>query len=769
MATGSNICSANLEIMFTVIIMLFTTISFDYFITTIGDIQSEMNSQELKRKQLQANVNLYMQQYYENNFQEEEQSKQQVIGKLSTDLQKSLKREQKKEIISQIDTLLNKMISLEALQALALYTEEEFYLLNQKIKLISDQYLIFIIQGEVKTYYSQGQEKGKNVYKKKLGIGGNFGLIEFITGASSNQILKSTKFTQIVKIDRTDFIRIIKQNYSQYQKFCELRDKDQQKGLFLNAIFSQEQGIDKLNVNGQKIFAQNSFSAINENQRVTFNYFDKGNGCKEGSENIKFSEEVSLSTVPPNKIQPFQTTNKSVKSVSQKFMQRQLCFYDQQENSQKEILKNEINKFIDSFKIINQVLLNQTNCRKNSAQLINLCQGIQENNPKLLKTCQNEIISYDFEQLKDFINYFPLGNSKEIILRLKNQIKKKFRRTNISFLFYMIFLLFMLEDINYGKLNQQFSQRPYIENMKIKDQLLHPQPQDILIENTRQKQGEAIKSKDWEQVRNKRFQEEEFLWNDSQFIIKGNQEYLKTQQDIQIQHNQGIQQGQVSEQDYSQRKSLSFRNQNSRRLQNISKYCSSSRSRTIEIDVQNLNETSRINQIQELTAMQDQRGDSLNNQVQQVDKINKNCTNNGFQSYNSKIITWVTKLKLKLKNFKFSFQKNQRSRLFSREMRLLVNDLSDLIETKESLLETLEKCCSKFTFLFDIVPVILNSQLDHSSSTLMFQVFQFFKIFYIIHDQRYLELQLCIRFKKHYIIQLINLIFSLFLIGHIIS
>ncbi|KAL4463702.1 hypothetical protein ABPG72_006517 [Tetrahymena utriculariae] len=121
---------------------------------------------------------------------------------------------------------------------------------------------------------------------------------------------------------------------------------------------------------------------------------------------------------------------------------------------------------------------------------------------------------------------------------------------------------------------------------------------------------EAIKSKDWEQVRNKRFQEEEFLWNDSQFIIKGNQEYLKTQQDIQIQHNQGIQQGQVSEQDYSQRKSLSFRNQNSRRLQDISKYCSS-RSRTIEIDVQNLNETSRINQIQELTAIQDQRGEQI--------------------------------------------------------------------------------------------------------------------------------------------------------------
>ncbi|KAL4463705.1 hypothetical protein ABPG72_006520 [Tetrahymena utriculariae] len=163
MATGSNVCSANLEIMFTVVIMLFTTISFGYFETFIGDKLSEMNSQDLKRKQdtniknnymrqvktskeQKANVNLYIQLYYQNNFQEEEYCKQQAIDKLSTDLQENQKREQYKEIISQIHSQLNKMVSLEVLQNLTLYVQEEFYLPNQKLKLDNQQSLIFIIQ-----------------------------------------------------------------------------------------------------------------------------------------------------------------------------------------------------------------------------------------------------------------------------------------------------------------------------------------------------------------------------------------------------------------------------------------------------------------------------------------------------------------------------------------------------------------------------------------------------------------------------------------------
>ncbi|EAR90301.2 cation channel family transporter (macronuclear) [Tetrahymena thermophila SB210] len=613
MSTGSNICSANLEIMFTVIIMLFTSISFGYIVTIIGDILSEMNSNDLKRKQdmnvinnymrqssiskeLQANVNLYMQQYYQNNFQEEKQNKQLVVSKLSIDLQESLKREQYKEIISQIDILFNKIISYKALQDIALCIEEEFYLPNQKLKIDNtDQSLLFIIQGEVEIQTSQGEENiNSNYNKKKLGAGKNFGLIEFISGISKNHSLKSTMFTQIVKINRTDFIRIIKDNDLDYQKFCELRDKilfysnfqdlnmkcnfchsffhqdlncklvnfdknkiyisqsvnqqetqkrvfhqrnkikninplyiqfainqnaltfiedlkklkdidvleqfnitlsDQdedcisdnnnnsdhqqkqqqkqsqkeldskknsqnnisQKGgencirkqsIFVlnkqsaqdldnqqnqqesNSAHKQEQSTEKLNLNGFEVFVQNSITLLNENQRITVKEFDK---CmKQESENTKISEEKfdSMNTISQKRKQPHQTTSKSIKNISIRQLQRASCFFENLNHDQNDNFKQEMQKLMENFKLLNQTITNNGNNQKNSSYFLT-----EESNIKNFKNCQSQMMYYDFDILKDYAKYFPLGNSKEVIFRLKNQIKKKFKRANVSFLF----------------------------------------------------------------------------------------------------------------------------------------------------------------------------------------------------------------------------------------------------------------------------------------------------------------------------------------------
>ncbi|KAL4509698.1 hypothetical protein ABPG73_022914 [Tetrahymena malaccensis] len=558
----------------------------------INDLSDSIEANESFLEILEKSCSKFL--YYQNNFQEEEQSKKQVIDKLSTDLQESLKREQYKETILQIDFLLNKRLSLETLQDLALYIQEEFYLPNQRIKLDNQLSLIFIIQGEMEITNTQDQENKYNNYdkKKKLDAGQNFGLIEFITGIPSNHILKSSKFTQIIRIDRADFIKIIQQNDLEYQKFCELRDKIQfysnfqdlnmkcsfcqsyfhqdinceqfiinrkqinyksrlnqsqtqkrvshkrkkirnSNPLYIQYIVSQQaqilvedfkkqkqtdileqlnitvsesdisdnsvtnqqyahkqyqsqkdidhiktsqnsyqqkiennlrkqsiflinkqsfkdlddqqksqiaypheqQGIDKQNLNGFETFALNSFSAFNESQRVTFKDFDKGGICKEGTENNKLSEEGidSLSALTPSKIQAFQATNKSVKNMSSKYLQRFSCFYDNQDNSQQENLKEEINKLIESFKLLNQTLLCPTNKnRKSSTFQFNKSQDIQENQLKYIKVFRSEFICYDFEQLKDYVNYFPQGNSKEVILRQKNQFKKKFKRTNIS-------------------------------------------------------------------------------------------------------------------------------------------------------------------------------------------------------------------------------------------------------------------------------------------------------------------------------------------------
>ncbi|EAR90298.2 cation channel family transporter (macronuclear) [Tetrahymena thermophila SB210] len=566
------------------------------------NLNHDQNDNFKQEMELQANVNLYMQQYYQNNFQEEKQNKQLVVSKLSIDLQESLKREQYKEIISQIDILFNKIISYKALQDIALYIEEEFYLPNQKLKIDNtDQSLLFIIQGEhdyqnqfVEIQTSQGEE---NVHgsdnKKKLGAGKNFGLIEFISGISKNHGLKSTMFTQIVKINRTDFIRIIKENDQEYQKFCELKDKilfysnfqdlnmkcnfchsffhqdlncklvnfdknqiyisqsvnqqETQKRVFhqrnkikninplyiqsvinhnaltfiedlkklkfidvleqfnitlsdedeesvsdnnnsdhqqklqqkqsqkeldskknsqnnisqkggencirkqsifvinkqsaqdlddqhnqqeSNSAYKQEQSTEKLNLNGFEAFVQNSITLLNENQRITVKEFDK---CmKQESENTKISEEKfdSMNTNSQKRKQPHQTTSKSIKKISYRQLQRASCFFENLNHDQNDNFKQEMEKLMENFKLLNQTIANNGNNQKDSAYFLT-----QESNIKNIQSCQSQMMYYDFDILKDYAKYFPLGNSKEVIFRLKNQIKKKFKRANVSFLF----------------------------------------------------------------------------------------------------------------------------------------------------------------------------------------------------------------------------------------------------------------------------------------------------------------------------------------------
>ncbi|KAL4509701.1 hypothetical protein ABPG73_022917 [Tetrahymena malaccensis] len=725
-------------------------------------------------KQLQANVNLYMQQYYQNNFQEEKQNKQFVISKLSSDLQECLKREQFKEIIPQIEILLNKQISFKALQDIALYIEEEFYLPNQKLKIDNDQCLIFIIQGEVEIYYNEEQENTHDHCYKKLGVGQNQGLIEFITGISSNHILKSNMFTQIVKINRTDFIRIIKQDDQEYQKFCELRDKIlfysnfqdlnfkcnfcqscfhqdlnckfvnidknqiyyqqsvseqetqkrvtcqrktiknikplkiqqimsqqaqalvddlkklketdileqfnitlsdseeesqsdnynteqqqshkqsqkeleskknsqnniSQKGdsvyrkhsifvinkqsvkdlddcqkIELNTSATQEQSVEKLNIHGLETFVQNSFTILNENQRITVKDFDKFN--KEESENTKISEEKldSLNLITANRKQPSQQTKpKSIKNLSQKFLQRASHFFENQDSGQKENFKQEIYKLMDNFKLLNQTLINNSNSRKNSTFFFN-----QENNQKNIKIDSNQMMYYDFDQLRDYQNYFPLV-------------------------------------------------------------------QDIQISETRQNQGKAIKSKDWELVRNKMFYEEELLWNESQYNIYEVNEQEKNKQILNILKNQEtISQRQDSENDNQQKECQGIKNQNSRRFQYSQKCNKNSRTRTIDMDISNIQESSRMNQTQEFMTSRGQRSCSQNNQ-RQIETNSRNRTNS-FENYKlfQKSIVLIAKLKLRLRSFYKNFTDIQKSRLLNNQIRLMINDHSDSIEAKVNL------------------------------------------------------------------------------------
>ncbi|KAL4483104.1 hypothetical protein ABPG74_019130 [Tetrahymena malaccensis] len=261
------------------------------------DILQEMNSKDIKKKQdtniinsymrqsqiskdLQSQVNIYFQQYYENDFIDELQNRQMVLDKLPYDLQISLKREQFQCIINQIDNIFNKILSLKSLQDLTQFIQEEFYFPNQILNFNQKQPLVFITQGEVEVFQNEKQVNNLNCASgNRLSAGNQFGLVDFTSGISSEAFVKSTMFTRILKINREDFINVIKANDLEYQKFCELKDNinfyEQLKGLnlkcsFCNSYSHKEQNCHLVNINKKQIYFDQQLDEKSTQKRKSF-------------------------------------------------------------------------------------------------------------------------------------------------------------------------------------------------------------------------------------------------------------------------------------------------------------------------------------------------------------------------------------------------------------------------------------------------------------------------------------------------------------------
>ncbi|KAL4509711.1 hypothetical protein ABPG73_022927 [Tetrahymena malaccensis] len=188
---------------------------------SIKQIYSEMHQNECVNTSnywdLQAQVNMYLQQYYQNNFLDEQSKKELVLEKLPIDLLEHLKREQFKGFIIKLDNLFNKILSVQTLQELCKFMQEEFYLPNQILSQSRDQSLQFIIQGQLQEFKNKEQFSQNKKIGQKLQMGDNLGLIDFISGISSDSFVISTMFTKIVKINRLDFLRVIQKNDLDFQ------------------------------------------------------------------------------------------------------------------------------------------------------------------------------------------------------------------------------------------------------------------------------------------------------------------------------------------------------------------------------------------------------------------------------------------------------------------------------------------------------------------------------------------------------------------------
>ncbi|KAL4507719.1 hypothetical protein ABPG73_012407 [Tetrahymena malaccensis] len=243
MTTGSNQASTILQVSFTSFIMLFTTIIIGYLLNATGAILEEIDaSEENKRNDLniineymreknisinlQGRVNIYLEYYYQKNYQKQTDDAKNVLSKISTELRNLLQKEYFQHILTRID-FLHKNFSTQSLANLSIMCEEIVYYPNQIIfeeNDFTDAALLVIIEGQVEIYQQVGLSKKDQKTICFLGQGQIIGQINFFTGMVRTASARSRGFTKLAKISRDSFLSIVKENEKDLQTFYQMKD-----------------------------------------------------------------------------------------------------------------------------------------------------------------------------------------------------------------------------------------------------------------------------------------------------------------------------------------------------------------------------------------------------------------------------------------------------------------------------------------------------------------------------------------------------------------
>jgi potassium voltage-gated channel Eag-related subfamily H protein 5 len=114
--------------------------------------------------------------------------------------------------------------TLKIIRSLTLYPDIS---LESQLNDDRDNFLFFIESGQIRVEYganANGQQNPKMTSIALLAEGQHFGLEGFITGLPSWETYKSIGFTQLLYIQRSEFMAILREYPDDYEQFCNLKD-----------------------------------------------------------------------------------------------------------------------------------------------------------------------------------------------------------------------------------------------------------------------------------------------------------------------------------------------------------------------------------------------------------------------------------------------------------------------------------------------------------------------------------------------------------------
>ncbi|KAL4460643.1 hypothetical protein ABPG73_000178 [Tetrahymena malaccensis] len=219
---------------------------FAYSISEIGQIFQDIQKIQKLRKnniyiinkylkqkrisnQLQHKIRNYLEYYWSENEFTSVKQEQRIINQLSNNLRENLLIEANKIFILESPILRQNFSQQTLLKTIAIaqeqkYTPEENIFLKNEMEFS----IYFIERGSVEVYiegFSNFQQKQSKCTQMILNQGQFFGEGSFFTGRPRKQTFRSLEFTTLIKIDREGFLKILKENQEDYEKFCNIKDQ----------------------------------------------------------------------------------------------------------------------------------------------------------------------------------------------------------------------------------------------------------------------------------------------------------------------------------------------------------------------------------------------------------------------------------------------------------------------------------------------------------------------------------------------------------------
>lgn len=227
---------------FTILFILTACVIFAYTINEIGIILQNINKRTREFKKTMNAINGYMKfknihfdlkikvrNYLEYIWQAEKMQNlhetQEVINRLSKSLKEELLMQANGLSVKALpmfsNNFSNETVNKIVCEMMEINFTPEDIIYREKE--MSDENLYIVHDGEIELFFET--PNGKNIPLKVLKKGEYFGEVAFFTGVPRVTSAKSLSFSSLFVIKKENFIKVVKENSEDYEKYCQMKDE----------------------------------------------------------------------------------------------------------------------------------------------------------------------------------------------------------------------------------------------------------------------------------------------------------------------------------------------------------------------------------------------------------------------------------------------------------------------------------------------------------------------------------------------------------------